>query len=876
MRPRHDARLVPAALVAYVAAATLAGGVLDPLGWALAAAAGAALLAISRRRGAAAAWLACAVAAAVAVAFLAADAARSSGGMREAVGSGVAVTVEGTIATEPEPLAPSRYGSEERRWRAVVDVSRWRDESGRWRPSSAQVIVIGGVEWASIAHGDGVRATGELAPTRSGRPIAVCWRPDVERLRGAVGVAAVVAELRSGLRDATAGLPDPVRGLTTGIVIGDTSGMDGRQIDDMRTTGLAHLTAVSGAHFAIVALVLGAAVRAARWPRRARSLALAGAAAFFVALVFPGASVVRAAWMCGVIAAALWWGRPSQALPSLASAVIGLLLVDPFLALSYGFALSVLATGAIALWSPILAVSLARVVVPGLARVIAVPLSAQIACAPVIVLMNPGVGLYSVPANLVALPFVALTTVAGLAALVVSPVSGLAAHVLARVAAAGAWPIAKAASAFAHAPLAWLPWPPGAVGAALAAMASAAVVVSTSARRVGGWARIGLAIALFAIVGATPEVRAAVAEDRRSAPDDWAVAACDVGQGDAMLLRAGEHSAVVIDVGPPDGGVDRCLRRHGVREVPLLVLTHPHADHEGGIDALLATAAVGEAWVSKAAGASDRGVSALDAAGVPWSVPAPGTAATVGAVRLAVWHDGSATARTDSEVNDSSLVVWGQAGGVTVLALGDVEDGGQARFLASGRVPVAVDVVKVAHHGSARQLPALAEAARARIAVVSVGVNPYGHPAPETIAAYERAGAEVLRTDRCGDVDIVDGASLAVSSRCPRGVAGWAYGGAERGARDGEGVGPGDSVATRASRRPRDHPRGAGYRVDRGAGARDRGERRRHPPERRVVRPRGPPRGHQPVPLRRAGRRRGRGGGGDERRLPRGRGLLRR
>ncbi len=862
MRPRYDARLVPSAVIAYACALSIGAGAIGPTWWLAAAAAAAVLLGITRTRGAGSACLACAAAAAVAVACLAAEAARWGGGIAEAIASGDEITFEGTVATEAEPLAPSRYGAEEDRWRVVLSVTKWTTYDQRSRTARAEIVIVGDEEWASVRHGETIRATGVLAPAGPGRPVAVCWRPRMDERIAPRGIAAVVADLRSRFRDATGGLPDEVRGLTIGIVIGDTSAMDERQVDDMRVTGLAHLTAVSGAHFAIVALVLGAASRAARLPRRVRAVVLVVVAAGFVALVFPGASVVRAAWMCAVVAAALWWGRPSQALPSLASAVIGLLLIDPYLALSYGFALSVLATGAIALWSPILAVSLSRFVAPRLARVIAVPLAAQVACAPVIVLMNPGMGVYAVPANLIAVPFVVVTTVLGLASVVVGPILPAAAHGLAALAGGGAWPIALAARAFAHAPLAWLPWPSGVTGALLAAAASTAVVVSTSARRVVGWARIGASIAILAMLAATPQVRSAVAEARRDAPADWAIAACDVGQGDAMLLRAGPHSAVVVDVGPPDGGIVPCLTAHGVRDVPLLVLTHPHADHDGAVRDLLDAVPVGQAWVSPAAGPGrhDRATSALDAAGVPWSVPAPGTVATVGQVRLAAWHAGSSDARSDSEVNDASLATWGQAGGVTVLGLGDLETGGQARLLASGGVPVAVDVLKVAHHGSARQDPGLEAAVRPRVAIVSVGENSYGHPDSGVVEAYRRAGAAVFRTDHCGSVDVENGAPLVVASRCPLGVAGWDHGGTQLDTHGFEGLGPRDASAPRSARRAGDHPRRTRRRRNRYPRSRFGRDRRGHAPQRRDVRERGPPRGDESLPVCRAGRRRDRRG----------------
>jgi competence protein ComEC len=271
--------------------------------------------------------------------------------------------------------------------------------------------------------------------------------------------------------------------------------MGERQVGEMRVVGLTHLTAVSGSHFAAIALALGLLVRALGWRRPVRVLLLAAVMACFVALVFPGASVVRAAWMGGVIVVALAWGRPSQALPALASAVIGLLLVDPYLSLSYGFALSVLATAAIALWSPILAEHLCRFFTPTLARVVAVPVAAQVACAPIIVLLNPGLGPYAVPANLIAVPCAAITTIVGLVGVLASTASPGLGHVFAAAASLPAWPIAWAARGFAGAPYAWLPWPSGPVGALLSGhkRAPRGGVGADSGRRRGALRGRGLA-----------------------------------------------------------------------------------------------------------------------------------------------------------------------------------------------------------------------------------------------------------------------------------------------------------------------------------------------------------------------------------------------
>ena len=865
MRPRHDARLVPAALAAYATALTVLAGVAPAWWWVGAAGVALAATAVRPRfggpRGAPGTmWLACAAVLAVAASAHVVETGRWSGGIRDAVGAEGSVAFEGTVVGEPQPLGIGRYGAEDERWKVVVAVSRWTDDAGALRLARAQVVVLAGKAWSDLGHGDRVAAAGRLSQAPAGRPIALAWDATLSSRRDATGGAAVVAHLRDAFRRDAGGLSPPVRGLTIGMVIGDTSQMGERQASEMRVAGLTHLTAVSGSHFAAIALALGLLVRTLGWRRPVRVLLLAGVMAGFVALVFPSASVVRAAWMGGVIVVALAWGRPSQALPALASAVIGLLLVDPYLALSYGFALSVLATAAIALWSPILAEHLCRFLAPTLARVVAVPIAAQVACAPVIILLNPGLGPYAVPANLIAVPCAAITTILGLLGVVAAAASPALGHALATAASLPAWPIAWTARGFANAPYAWVPWPSGPVGALLAAACSASLIAATSARRVVGWARIAAAVAVLAVVAASPPLRLALASGAWTAPDEWRTAVCDVGQGDAVLLRTGAHEAIVIDVGPRGASGLDCLRAHSVTRVPLLILTHPHADHDGAIREVLAGVEVQRAWVSAVAWdpGSDRAVTALRAAGVPTSTPPAGTAVSAGWVRLVVWHGTPSFANTSAEVNDSSLVTWGEVDGVTFLALGDLQAKGQSTLDGVAGLGRSVDIVKVAHHGSVSQDRGLVDSLAARVAAISVGAgNSYGHPAPETVAKYRATGAAILRTDLCGDIDVERGGAVAVSAACASAsgtsaVAGWGHGTAG-GTTDGSaGMGPGVIGAPRASGGPRAGARGAGDRRDHRRRPLDRRDRFGDEALGRELRVRGPPRRDEPESLCRA------------------------
>ncbi|GMA25510.1 hypothetical protein GCM10025864_32690 [Luteimicrobium album] len=208
-----------------------------------------------------------------------------------------------------------------------------------------------------------------------------------------------------------------------------------------------------------------------RWARLA---VLAPATAGFVLLVRPDPSVVRSAGMCAVVLLGTALGRSARAVPALAASVVVLLVADPWLARAFGFVLSVAATAGIVLLAGPLARRLSAWLPRHLALVLAVPVAAQAACGPVLVLLAPAVSLWSVPANLVADPALAPATVLGVLATLLAPVWPGGAHMLAWVAGCATWWIARVAIVAAGLPGASVPWTGGPVGAVLLAVATAA------------------------------------------------------------------------------------------------------------------------------------------------------------------------------------------------------------------------------------------------------------------------------------------------------------------------------------------------------------------------------------------------------------------
>ncbi|UFU01761.1 ComEC/Rec2 family competence protein [Ruania suaedae] len=362
---------------------------------------------------------------------------------------GTSAEVQLRLTGDPVPLAE----------RPGVRIEAVLLTAGRSLPvASLPVLVLASEEWARERTGGLVTVTARLAATEPGQERALLVIPAGPGTHEPPqGWRATVAALRTGLVSASEELPPASRGLVPGIAIGDDRVVPPALREAMRTTSLTHLTAVSGAH---VALVLGLVLALGWWlPPPARSVVGAFVLIAFVALVHPDGSVLRSAVMGAVLLLGLALRRPRAALPALAAAVIALLAADPWLARSYGFALSVLATGGLLVGSGPIASWLARWLPEPLSMALAVPAAAQIACTPVLLLLDPAIPLYAVPANLMAAPAVAPATVLGLAAALVGPLSPGAAEVLVQPASwCTAW-IAAVAHRWAALPGAALPWP---------------------------------------------------------------------------------------------------------------------------------------------------------------------------------------------------------------------------------------------------------------------------------------------------------------------------------------------------------------------------------------------------------------------------------
>jgi competence protein ComEC len=720
---------------------------------------------LTRRRGAPWATLGACLLAGVAVAGIAEVRVHvnRSGVVGRLADAGAAVTVTGRVTSDPV-LRDGRFGSYTLTHVTVTDVV------GRGSRATTRValLVIGDAAWRSVELGSRVRATGRLG--RSAGPdlagvLSTRSPPHVLSRPGPLLGGA--ARVRAGIRRSVAGAPPDARALVPALVVGDDSSMSTSVVADFRTCGLTHLAAVSGTN---LTLVVGFLLILARWVGvRARGLMLVGAlgVAGFVLLARPEPSVLRAAAMGSVALLGLGSRGPDRGIRALGVALLVLLLLDPWLAASAGFALSSLATGGILLLGPRLRDALASWLPRWVAEALAVPLAAQLACTPLIAAISGQVSLVAVAANLAVAVVVGPATVLGLAGgllMLVAPPLGAACGWGAGLCAS--WIIAVAVH-LARLPTAALVWSTGATS--LAALAAACVLVALAAPRLlrrPGWSMSLSVVLVLVMVRPLPSPG--------WPPRGWVLVACDVGQGDGLVLDAGGGAAVVVDTGPDPTLMSRCLGRLGVHRLPVVVLTHFHADHVAGLPGVLDRSRVGEIEVT---GTAEPAYGAAEvhrwaaAAGVPVRVPAYGEVRRVGSLTWQVIGPvGAAERGADTEEgsvpNNASLVLLVRSHGLRILMSGDMEPEAQER-LARATPGLGADVLKVPHHGSRYQDPDLLTGLGARLAVVSVGRdNDYGHPSTATLALLRHAGMTVERTDRDGDVAVtVVGGTLGVRTR---------------------------------------------------------------------------------------------------------------
>ncbi|RKQ36372.1 ComEC/Rec2 family competence protein [Kocuria tytonis] len=789
-------------------------------------------------------------------------------------GPGSTVRVAATVAGTPTPYT-GRPGPEQQEASHGV-AATLQVHAADGSPAATELTVFATHPgWSELSDGERVSAVVTVTDTATpARPTARASSPPATEREVEADRDGVLTAVRADLTRVAGGFGAVSAGLVPGMTVGDTSQLPDVLAQSMKDTGLTHLTAVSGSNCALVMTLSGYTALSMGAGRRTCLLTGLAALAGFVLLVGPDPSVLRAGVMGGLGGISMLSGRAGVSLNALCAAVTGLVLVRPELATDMGFVLSVLATAGIVVSARPVTRLLSTRLPTVLAVCIAVPLVAQLWCGPALLLLNPDLPLYSLPANMAASPLVPVVTVAGLLAVCVllagrtassawhaiSPggqdpaattaqgpdlTAGApgaldawdrAASLPVGVASCPARVLAWLADTFASFPGAHVPWPHGVpgiglltaltllalgglhvadarlraprptTGPVLAAPAEPPVpdaVWRARAHRTRSRRRL---LAVTASLALVVLLVTAILWWLRPAPA-WESVVCDVGQGDAVLHRTGEHSAVLVDGGPDPRALKHCLRQAGITHLDAVIATHDHDDHVAGLAGLADTVDVDRVWYSAAGDTPPDEIT-------QWpdvtTRPSPGEQLHVGPLTVEVLapappspvttpttatagspadgpgqgdstahHGGTAPAHprhrkvTSEDENNASLLllltIAGAQGTTTWLTAGDLEADGyrrDSRLLPGGHAPP-TDVLKVSHHGARNGGTDIIHDTHPALAVISVGEdNSYGHPHPATVAALQEVGAAVARTDQTGSLWIHrDGTQVVVSRR---------------------------------------------------------------------------------------------------------------
>ncbi len=647
------------------------------------------------------------------------------------------------------PVRVLRFGTTSFDERARLDLPR-----GRAPPQGAIVETVAEIGRPRGPDEDGFDESSYLR--RQGIHVVLSAR-DYRIVGRRGGVGGVSDSLRAfASRGLAPGVGGERRAVIAGILLGEDEGIDQGLRDSFRASGLYHLLAVSGQNVAYV--VMGATLAAwlLGFPRLVGEVGALFAVAAYVLAVGWQPSVVRAG-VAGALASLAWLcGRARDRWYFLLLGAAVLLAWSPYSLLDAGFQLSFAAVAAIFVLVPRLDARLEGYPVPArLAPVLTVSAGCGAVTAPILMAHFGKVPLYSIPSNALAAPVVAPILGLALACSVLDPVLPTAAAALAWINGWLAAYLAGVARLFGGLPHAQIAsWKALAM---LVGLVAFALVVARLPPPRGRRAAVLVAVLALLLLGWT--LRPSHAPEP---PTGLRITFLDVGQGDSALIEVPE-GAVLIDEGPPEAHVDAQLRGLGVKNLAAVVLTHPQRDHVGGAAAVLDHEPVGFVLDPKIPAESVDEKAALAAATahhVRLVLARAGETFRLGRLTLRVlWPADEAAPGADP--NDSPIVILASYGTTDALFTADAESNVTLPLR-----PQAVEILKVAHHGSEDEgLGALLALLRPRVAVISVGEhNDYGHPDPSTVATLRSfPGLSLYRTDEDGRVTVEsDGRELIV------------------------------------------------------------------------------------------------------------------
>ncbi len=587
------------------------------------------------------------------------------------------------------------------------------------------------------------------------------------------GIRGWLTPFRDGSFEKLSTLGGDASGLMAGVLLGNKTTFAGTELEqDFRTTGLAHLMAVSGTHLAIVSSLAGWLMNLLPFGRRLRVVVLTGLLISYVALTGGAPSAARSCLMCVVGLSAGLARRRKQAINALSLCVLCFLGIEPTIAFSVGFLLSVLAVLGLALFSPLAELWL-KALLPAwsskLVSPVAATLVATITTLPASVPLFVQFPLISPVAMLLVGPLVTSVLGLGVVALILGVLLPAPGAVLLQVDGAIANAAAFIVHVLADAPLACVPLDHQALPASFAVTLLLVLIWAVwpcPPRELSARGRLRACACVFAVplivllsagMGGFHQAAVGILPGFKSEAE---VIQLDVGQGDSMLIHDGT-AAVLIDTGEDGAVLKRALARHGVKHLDAVYITHKDADHAGALSALTGVVPVDHVFVHADLLNAEEEKSVLKAA--EWATGGrgaegvrPGAISRIGHFSLVL----IAPEKGGKSENNDSLVNL-----LTYDADGDGNP--EARALFSGDAEHEalkdlcdkvgdVDFIKEPHHGSrggvtAEDLNKL----KPEFSLISVGAdNSYGHPAQETFDLLAACRVKVYRTDEEGDITV--------------------------------------------------------------------------------------------------------------------------
>lgn len=553
-------------------------------------------------------------------------------------------------------------------------------------------------------------------------------------------------------------LPKAESGLMRGILLGDTEDIPADIKSSFKRTGLAHILAVSGMNVTMLVTILyflSALLPIGRISQLVVMLLMIG---FYTLLVGMEPSILRASAMGVVAISAVALARKPNLINALSVAGLATLIYDPGLLFSVSWQLSFVATLYIILLVPVFKDTFSFL--PRLfSGILAVTIAAQLGVTPILIYYFGQVSLVSVIANFCVSTVVFLAMVVGMTMVVVDLISPFLTYIVSLPAHLILLYMIETAHFLSALPYAAVHFK-SMSGLVMGIYYGLLLLLSLFFRR----KKMSISlISLVIIVLLLFSFFAGCQIARQSPPHDLRVVFIDVGQGDASLIQAPDGSNILIDGGPFEDSVSTALEHYGVKDIDLVVLSHPHADHVSGLLQVVKNYQVDmviDSGVSHDSYFYSEFRQTIEERNITYIDAESGESFKIGADLTVdiVWPEKDLASQSLT-INDSSVVVRISYGKMRLLFTGDIEKEAQSLLTDAmhdkkDSIGLNAQVLKMPHHGSSDGcMEEFLEKVDPDVAIMFAGRdNSFGHPARSTIRSLKDLGAQVFRTDSDGNI----------------------------------------------------------------------------------------------------------------------------